>query len=50
MILKENLKTGKQKITINMKFLKTFEGMYYSDEMKKTIEDILVELRDEGFK
>ena len=33
-----------------MKYLKTFEGMYYSDEIKKTIEDILVELRDEGFK
>jgi hypothetical protein len=33
-----------------MKYLKTYEGMYYSDEIKKTIEDILVELRDEGFK
>jgi hypothetical protein len=33
-----------------MKHLQTFEGMYYSDEIKKTIEDILVELRDEGFK
>lgn len=33
-----------------MKYLKTYEGMYYSDEIKKTIEDILVELKDEGFK
>jgi hypothetical protein len=33
-----------------MKYLKKFEGMYYSDEMKKTIEDILVELRDDGLK
>ena len=33
-----------------MKYLKTYEGMYYSDEMKRTINDILVELRDEGFK
>jgi hypothetical protein len=33
-----------------MKHLQTFEGMYYSDEIKKTIEDILVELKDEGFK
>jgi hypothetical protein len=33
-----------------MKYLKTYEGMYYSDEMKKTINDILLELRDDGFK
>jgi hypothetical protein len=30
--------------------VRAYEGMYYSDEIKKTIEDILVELRDEGFK
>ncbi len=30
--------------------VRAYEGMYYSDEMKKTIDDILVELRDEGFK
>lgn len=30
--------------------VRAYEGMYYSDEMKKTINDILVELRDEGFK
>jgi hypothetical protein len=33
-----------------MKYLKTYEGMYYSDEIKNTIDDILVELRDEGLK
>jgi len=30
--------------------VRAYEGMYYSDEMKRTINDILVELRDEGFK
>ena len=33
-----------------MKYLKTYEGMYYSNDMKKTINDILLELRDDGFK
>lgn len=41
-------------LTISIKeigqILRTYEGMYYSDETKRTINDILVELRDEGFK
>lgn len=32
-----------------MKYIKKFEGLYYSDKVKKTIDDILVELKDNGF-
>jgi hypothetical protein len=33
-----------------MKHIKKFEALYYSDKVRKTIDDILVELRDKGFK
>lgn len=32
-----------------MKYIKKFEALYYSDKVRKTIDDILVELRDNGF-
>jgi hypothetical protein len=32
-----------------MKYIKKFEGLYYSDKVRKTIDDILVELKDNGF-
>ena len=31
-----------------MKYIKKFEALYYSDRVRKTIDDILVELRDDG--
>jgi hypothetical protein len=32
-----------------MRYIKKFEALYYSDKVRKTIDDILVELKDNGF-
>jgi len=36
-------------INYKMKYIKKFEALYYSDKVRKTIDDILVELKDNGF-
>ena len=33
-----------------MNYIKTFESKNYSDEMRKVIDDIFIELKDSGFK
>lgn len=49
-ILDLTLSIEEVKFPIKTSDVRAYEGMYYSDEMKRTINDILVELRDEGFK
>ena len=36
-------------INYKMRYIKKFEALYYSDKVRKTIDDILVELKDNGF-
>jgi len=49
-ILDLTLSIEEVKFPIKTSDVRAYEGMYYSDETKRTINDILVELRDEGFK
>ena len=49
-ILDLTLRIREVKFPIKTSDVRAYEGMYYSDEMKETISDILINLKDDGFK
>jgi hypothetical protein len=49
-VLDVDIQLREVKFPIKTSDVRAYEGMYYSDEMKETISDILINLRDDGFK
>lgn len=49
-VLDVDIQLREVKFPIKTSDVRAYEGMYYSDEMKETISDILINLKDDGFK